>query len=35
MLEKEEMELAEQISILIRETLEDVKEFYGVEDEEE
>ena len=32
---EEEVELAEQISMLIRETLEDVKKFYSVEDEEE
>lgn len=35
MTEEKEMELAEQISILIRETLDNVKKFYGVEDTEE
>ena len=32
--EEKEMELAEQISILIRETLDNVKKFYGIEDVE-
>lgn len=32
MTEEKEMELAKQISILIHDTLDNVKKFYGVED---
>lgn len=34
MSEEEAEELAKQISILLRDTLENVKKFYGIEDEE-
>lgn len=35
MSEEEEKELVKQVSVLLQDTLENVKKFYGIEDEEE